>query len=77
MKNKDWNEKRACLSKKALSKARADLTVDEWAMKGIVMLYYLCEFCGFYHLTQGRRTIGKQKLKAKDRRLKERERRKR
>lgn len=59
---------RMCERKTGLSKARADMYVDEWAKKGVVMFYYLCDYCGMYHLTK--KAFGeKPKITAKTRRI--------
>lgn len=60
---------RSCERKSKLSKARADALIDDFSAKRILMFYYQCKYCGYYHITKNLRDFGKQKLKAKIRRL--------
>ena len=47
--------KRTCLDKRQLSKLNADIAIESYAKKKIVMYYYKCPFCSSYHLTKKER----------------------
>ncbi len=49
---REWLRSKTCADKGKLSKARADITVDEWASRGTLMYYYICPYCTKYHLTR-------------------------
>lgn len=43
---------RSCLSKKDLTKEKADDIVDRAAMyEGLTLYYYKCNFCNSFHMT--------------------------
>ena len=47
----EWKKYRMCSRKKKLSKARADIIVDNFASRKELRYYYLCPYCKTYHIT--------------------------
>jgi hypothetical protein len=43
---------RTCTNKREYSKEGANVVVDNFASKGIVVYYYQCPFCSRYHISR-------------------------
>jgi hypothetical protein len=47
----EWKKYRTCTRKRKLSKARADMIIDDYASRKILRYYYRCPYCQYYHIT--------------------------